>query len=68
MRLLRDQPRDLAAVRSHFTKPYLSPPLPGRHLPVGLACGNPQSVIRAASLRPPLNVAVTAVRRSDQRR
>jgi probable LLM family oxidoreductase len=59
-RLLRGQPVTWSGkFRSALTDQYLSPPLPGGHLPTWVGVGgNPQSVMRAARYGLPLMLAV----------
>jgi probable LLM family oxidoreductase len=59
-RLLRDQPVTWSGTtRSPLTDQYVSPPLPGGHLPTWVGVGgSPQSVIRAARYRLPLMLAI----------
>jgi probable LLM family oxidoreductase len=59
-RLLRDQPVTWSGTtRSPLTDQYVSPPLPGGHLPTWVGVGgSPQSVIRAARYGLPLMLAI----------
>jgi probable LLM family oxidoreductase len=62
VRLLRDQPVTWAGnFRSALSNEFVSPPIPGGHIPTWVGVGgSPQSVVRAARFGLPLMLAIIA--------